>query len=109
MALDTQFVGWFAVWIELAREVPGCPGLSREQSNSVLHCNAVSCWQHCAVRLSKRQRGVASRASLRNRSQGGVRFDSPLHEPKDVPACKLRHEAMVELVARNLNSGHWPP
>ena len=55
----------------------------------------------------KKQRCVASRASLRNRPQGGVRFDSSLHESKDAPAGKFRHGAMVEPGARNLNSGHW--
>src|SRR5882762_9066974 len=105
MALDAQFVGCFTVWIDLARGVSGCPALSRERSNGVLHCNAVSCWQHCARRFSRKQRCVVSRAPLRNRPQGGVRFDSSLHE--HAPAGKLRHEAMVESGARNFHSGHW--
>src|SRR6266550_739891 len=107
MALDAQFVSRFALWIDLARGVSGCSALSRERSNSLLHRNATSYWPPRAGRFPKKPRCIASRASLRNRPQRCVRFDSPLHERKDAPAGKLRHGAMVEPVAKKVNSGDW--
>src|SRR6476660_368805 len=105
MALDAKFVGRFALWIDLAPRVSGCSAVSRERSNSLLHCNATRCWTPRSGRFPKKPGNIASRASLRNRAQSCVRFDSSVHERKDAPAGKRRHGAMVEPLAKKVNSG----